>query len=104
MDPRYPYAVSAPGARADITYAPARNGGPPAVDERIVAPESRAEVLDGTVFLTMGANEPHGTRHFEATMVFAGMAAEYVLDRTLFPPVGELHSIGARVETSPSAS
>ncbi len=54
MDPKYPYAV----------------------DERIVAPESRAEVLDGTVFLTMGANEPHGTRHFEATMVFAGCLAD----------------------------
>lgn len=76
MDPEQPYSISAPGARADVTYAPARDASLPAVDERLVAPGSRAEILDGQVYRTRGATEPHGTRHFEATMVIAACLAD----------------------------
>ncbi len=41
-----------------------------------MAPESRAEIVDGTVYQTMGSNQPHGTRHFAAAHVFAGALAD----------------------------
>jgi len=48
------------------------------VDDRLIAPESHAEMLDGRMYRTMGANQPHGTRHFEATGLFFGaLAAGY---------------------------
>lgn len=76
MEPKTPIGISAPGSHTEGTYAPGRNERLPAVDERLVAPESRAEVLDGRIYRTMGSNEPHGTRHFEATLVFAGCLAD----------------------------
>lgn len=48
----------------------------PAVDDRLVAPESGAEIIDGRVIHVMGSNSPHATRHFEAAHVFAGALAE----------------------------
>jgi hypothetical protein len=47
----------------------------PAVDDRLVAPESHAGILDGRVIRTMGSNQPHGTQRFEATGVFFGTLA-----------------------------
>ncbi|MCA9559776.1 MAG: Uma2 family endonuclease [Myxococcales bacterium] len=35
----------------------------PAVDDRLVAPESRFEISDGKVVYVAPADEPHGTRH-----------------------------------------
>jgi len=46
------------------------------VDDRLVAPESHAEIVDGRVIRTMGSNQPHGTRHFTAAHVFGGTLAE----------------------------
>lgn len=66
----------APGAPSSGAYAPGRNDRLPAVDDRLVAPESAAEIVDGRVIRTMGANLPHATRHFEAAHVFAGAIAE----------------------------
>ena len=48
----------------------------PAVDERLVAPESRAEIIDGQLIRTMGSNQPHGTRHFDAAGLFFGLLAD----------------------------
>ncbi len=48
----------------------------PAVDDRLVAPESHAEIVDGRVYRTMGANPPHATRHFDIAHAFAGVLAE----------------------------
>ena len=76
MDPKPPQALSAPGTQTDRAYAPGRGDRRPAVDERLVAPEAHAEILDGRVYRTMGSNEPHGTRHFAVTMVFAGCLAD----------------------------
>lgn len=49
---------------------------PPAVDERLVAPESRFEAVDGVLIETMGANEPHATANGE--LVFVLRAREHV--------------------------
>lgn len=35
----------------------------PAVDARLVVPESHTEMVDGVVYQTMGANPPHATQH-----------------------------------------
>ena len=71
-------ALFAPGSVASsvAAYAPGRHERLPAVDERLVAPESHAEILDGRVIRTMGSNQPHGMRHFEATLAFAGALAD----------------------------
>ncbi|MFO0645054.1 MAG: Uma2 family endonuclease [Polyangiales bacterium] len=69
-------AVLAPGASTHGAYAPANNARLPAVDERLVAPEAHAEILDGRVYRTMGANPPHATQHFDAAALFAGVLAE----------------------------
>ena len=74
--PRTPTVLLAPGASGAAMYAPGRGAPLPAVDDRLVAPESRAEIVDGTVYQTMGSNQPHGTRHFAATHVFAGTLAD----------------------------
>jgi hypothetical protein len=71
-------AILAPGAAASSTpaYAPARNERLPAVDDRLVAPEAHAQILDGRVIRTMGSNRPRGTQHFEATGVFFSALAD----------------------------
>ncbi len=55
--------------------APAKGQRLPAVDERLVAPEAHAEILDGRVYRTMGANPPHATQHAEVAHVFMGVLA-----------------------------
>jgi hypothetical protein len=74
--PRSAPVLFAPGASTHAAYAPGREQHLPAVDERLVAPESRAEIVDGVVYRTMGSNQPHGTRHFAAAHVFAGALAD----------------------------
>ena len=66
----------APASSSLGAYAPGRYDRLPAVDDRLVAPESHAEILDGRMYRTMGANQGHGTRHFEAAHLFAGALAE----------------------------
>jgi hypothetical protein len=48
----------------------------PAIDERLVAPESDAEIIDGIVYDTPGADQAHGTLHFDAAHLFAGVLAD----------------------------
>lgn len=71
-------AILAPGSAASSTpaYAPGRQERLPAVDDRLVAPEAHAQILDGRVIRTMGSNRPHGTQHFEATGVFFSALAD----------------------------
>jgi hypothetical protein len=66
----------APGASSHGAYAPAKGQSLPRVDERIVAPEAHAEIVDGVLYRTMGANPPHATRHFAAAHLFAGVLAD----------------------------
>jgi Uma2 family endonuclease len=57
------HALLAPGASASATSArlPRREQPLPAVDERLVAPETPFEIVDGRLIETMGSNEPHAT-------------------------------------------
>ncbi|MFO0648129.1 MAG: Uma2 family endonuclease [Polyangiales bacterium] len=71
-----PPVMLAPGASSHGAYAPGKNQRLPAVDERLVAPESHAEIVDGRVYRTMGANPPHATQHAEVTHLFMGVLAE----------------------------
>lgn len=47
----------------------------PAVDERLVMPETRAEILRGALLMPPPADEPHGTSHFDLTYVLAAHVA-----------------------------
>jgi hypothetical protein len=78
MTPRSPSqpALLAPGISSHGAYAPGRHDRLPAVDDRIVAPESRAEIIDNHVYRTMGANQPHGVQHFDAAGLFSGVLAD----------------------------
>jgi hypothetical protein len=50
----------------------------PAVDERLVMPESRAEILDGKVYFVPAADEAHGTLHARlAAILRAHVAVGY---------------------------
>jgi hypothetical protein len=51
-------ALLAPSASSSVAYAPGRDMRLPAVDERLVAPEAHAEIVDGRVHRPMCANEP----------------------------------------------
>ena len=72
--PRGP-VLMAPGYPSTSAYAPGRGSPLPAVDDRLIAPESHAQIIDGVVVRTMGANPPHATRHFAVAHVFAGALA-----------------------------
>ena len=80
MSPRPPSTpvLLAPGPSGayGVARAPGRHETLPAVDERLVAPESRAEIIDGQLIRTMGSNQPHGTRHFDAAGLFFGLLAD----------------------------
>ncbi|MEZ4411236.1 MAG: hypothetical protein R3A52_32855 [Polyangiales bacterium] len=76
MNTRQPPMILAPGASSGGAYAPGKGQSLPAVDDRLVAPEAHAQVIDGRLIRTMGSNPPHATRHFEAAHVFAGALAE----------------------------
>ena len=50
----------------------------PAVDVRLVAPESRYEIEDGKVLFVAPADEPHANRHSKVSaLVEARAAADY---------------------------
>ena len=48
----------------------------PRVDDRIVAPETRAEYLDGIELFAAPADEPHATKHFDLTYVLGAHVAD----------------------------
>jgi hypothetical protein len=48
----------------------------PAVDDHLVEPETHAEMIDGVVYETMSANEPHATQHTEVTHLLRGCLAD----------------------------
>ena len=71
------FAPGVPGAGVSAR-APGRHDPLPPVDARLVEPETHTQMEDGVRVETMGANEPHATRHFAAAHVFAGtLAAGY---------------------------
>src|SRR5258706_16472239 len=48
----------------------------PAVDTRLVAPESRYEIEDGRVRYVAPADEPHGTRHSKISALLEAHAGD----------------------------
>lgn len=67
MDPKrsYPGVLLAPsrsGSSAAVRLPSA--GEPPPVDERLVQPETREQLLRGRRLVALPANPPHGDRHF----------------------------------------
>jgi Uma2 family endonuclease len=52
-----------------------RRGALPAVDERLVMPETRFEVIDGKVEYVAPSDEPHGTRHSKISALLEIYAA-----------------------------
>jgi Uma2 family endonuclease len=52
-----------------------RRAGLPDVDERLVMPETRFEVLDGKVEFVPPSDEPHGTRHSKISALLEAYAA-----------------------------
>jgi Uma2 family endonuclease len=48
---------------------------PPAVDERLVMPETRFEIIDGEVVDVPPSDEPHGTLHASLSAILAAHAA-----------------------------
>ena len=51
----------------------------PRVDERLVRPETREELVDGELVLAVPANEPHADQHYELDFVTrGGLAPGYV--------------------------
>jgi hypothetical protein len=61
-----------------VTSSADQRSGVPAVDERLVAPESGYEIIDGKVVAVPGADEPHGRRHSKVNAVLeAHVTDEY---------------------------
>jgi Uma2 family endonuclease len=74
--PRPPQAFAAPGGSSGGARAPGRDENLPAVDERIVMPESRAEIVGGELVLSPPAEEPHATHHGRLAYVLEAHVAD----------------------------
>lgn len=57
-------------------YAPPRNAPPPPIDERLVVPETRAEILHGQLLWAAPADPPHGMQHFDLTTALGAYVAQ----------------------------
>src|SRR5262245_24245394 len=69
-----PRILLAPGASAAALRLPAAQPLPP-IDERLVRPETRDEVVRGQRVLAMPANPSHADRHCELDFVIRGHVA-----------------------------
>ncbi|MFT3776385.1 MAG: Uma2 family endonuclease [Minicystis sp.] len=69
-----------PPASSSASSSHRRPAGPrrplPPVDERLVAPETRYEIIDGKVEYVAPADEPHGTRHSKISALLEAYAAD----------------------------
>jgi Uma2 family endonuclease len=78
----------APRPAPRVAVAPRRPAPLPAVDERLVMPETRYEAIDGKIAYVSPSDEPHGTYHskiaalLEAHVVDAYQVAVDMLTRT----------------------
>jgi hypothetical protein len=74
-----PTAVLAPGASSGAgARLPGRDEDAPRVDERIVVPETRAEIVQGQLVWAAPADPPHATAHSDlAYVLHAHVAAGY---------------------------
>lgn len=87
----------------------------PAVDDRLVMPGARAEIVRGALHMPPPADEPHGTSHFDLTYVLGAHVAEgfrgavdmltrtsrdsdFAPDASVFPAEREPRTGGRRLE------
>src|SRR5690606_14909077 len=76
----------------------------PAVDDRLVAPETRFEIHDGRLEYVPPASEPRGTRHSKlAALLEAHAAAAYDVACEMLTRTSETSDIAPNVSVFPSA-
>jgi Uma2 family endonuclease len=74
------------------------------VDERLVAPESRYEIVDGKVVYVAPADEPHGTRHSKISALVELHAAEsYEVASDMLTRTSEFDDMAPDVSVFPAA-
>lgn len=76
--PRYAAPMLAPGAESSSSrqYLPSREERLPAVDDHVVTPETREELLNGRRLLASPAKAPHAIQHLELGYVIRAHVAE----------------------------
>jgi len=75
VEPKPPRRVDAP-AEIDRTSSPSPNpSSHPRLDDHLVGPETREEMIDGRIILAPPALEPHAERHHELDCVNRGGVA-----------------------------
>jgi hypothetical protein len=111
------HALLAPGASTSAVSArlPGRDQPLPAVDERLVAPETPFEVVDGLVVEAMGSNEPHATVNGQLLFVLCASVrpgflcavglltrtdrgSDFAPDASVFPEARDEQTGGRQVE------
>jgi len=76
----------------------------PAVDDRLVAPESRFEIWDGRVEYVAPADEPHGTRHSKiSALLEAHVSDEYEVASDMLTRTSKMDDIAPDASVYPLA-
>jgi Uma2 family endonuclease len=76
----------------------------PDIDERLVAPENRYEILDGAIVHVAPAHEPHAIRHSKiSALVEAHVAPELDVASDMLTRTSEIDDIAPDVSVFPSA-
>ena len=82
----------------------ARDSNLPAVDDRLVAPESRFEIWDGRVEYVAPADEPHGTQHSKlSALLEAHVAADYEVASDMLTRTSQLDDVAPDASVFPAA-
>jgi hypothetical protein len=76
----------------------------PAVDERLVAPETRYEIYDGELAYVSPADPPHGTRHLQiAALIEAHTGPEFEAAADMLTRTSEIDDVAPDVSVYPDA-
>ena len=78
--------------------------GLPAVDDRLVAPETRYEIHDGELVYVSPADPPHGTRHAQVTALLeAHTGPEFEVAADMLTRTSEIDDVAPDVSVYPGA-
>jgi len=76
----------------------------PAVDQRLVAPETRYEIYDGELAYVSPADPPHGTRHVQiAALLEAHTGPEFEVAADMLTRTSEIDDVAPDVSVYPDA-
>ncbi len=90
MDPRPAYTLAAPGESVAHSYSMPGARHFPRVDEHLVEPETRQEMVRGKLVASPPAKEPHAEHHSRLSAeVEVAAAPDYVVASDLLTRVGE---------------